>query len=860
MTKLSKNAGLLVILAVLVSACGTFQRSADRPATEQTEQRTPANPLASATSNAVEIPGLFTVYQDTTSGSTKMLITYDQIGQEFIYWGHTVDGTVAAGHFRGGYRDNKIFSIQRHFDRIEFVAENTGFHFDEDSPLSRAAHANISRAVLFSGKIEAEDKENGKIIINSDPLFLTEAMHQIKPSPRPGMPPTMFSLGQLSRDKTKFLDIRSYPENTAVVVEYIYDNPFPIAGGGSSVTDARSVAIQFQHSFIAIPDNDFKPRRDDARLGYFGQQVNDQTSLAPVPWRDVINRWHLVKQDPDAEISDPVEPITWWIENTTPYEIRDIIRDATLEWNKAFEYAGFSNAIQVKVQPDTADWDAGDIRYNVLRWTSSPQPPFAGYGPSFTNPRTGQILGADVMLEFTFLRGAIANEKLLTDNAMSTLLNMGTHDDHEHNGVFCSAGHFLHLNNIFGFAAARANGLENLDEEQLINEALYFLILHEVGHTLGLNHNMGSHNLYDPVAVHNAEQTRVTGLVGSVMDYPAINISLDPSRQGQFYTTTPGPYDKWVIEYGYSPSLDDPEAEEARLTAILERSTEPELFFGNDADDMRSPGKAIDPRINVWAMTSDPIVYGQQRVQLARQIMDNLLEKYSNDGESYQELYSAFMSTMGQMNQAMGVTSRFIGGVYIDRAKHGQPGATQPYTPVSLADQKRALASIRENLFAPSAFQSSHEVYNYLQRQRRGFNFFTTTEDPKIHDLALNMQRGVLAHIMHPVVLKRMTDSRLYGNEYSVAEFMGDLTDAVFMADIRTNVNTFRQNLQVDYVTRLASVLREGNNPYDTVARSAALYNLENIKRMMENRSRGNAETRAHTLHILRIVNTALEV
>lgn len=847
-----------MLLTVVLAGCSTTQQAATNGA-PATESRTPADPIADKVKASVEISGLFTVYQDTTNGSTKMLITADQVGQEFIYWGHSVDGPVAAGHNRGSFRDNKVFSIQRHFDRIEFVVENVRFQFDENNPLSRAANANIARAVLFSGKIEAEDVEGGRILINSDPLFLSETMQQIKPSPRPGMPPTMFTLGQLNREKTKFLDIRSYPENTAVVVEYIYDNPSPLNGGGSSVTDARSVAIQFQHTFIAMPDDGYVPRRDDARLGYFGQQFDDQTSLDRVPWNDVINRWHLVKQNPEAAISDPVEPITWWIENTTPYEIRDIIKEATLRWNVAFEAAGFSNAIEVKVQPDTADWDAGDIRYNVLRWTSSPQPPFGGYGPSFTNPRTGQILGADIMLEYSFLRGAVANEKLLADDA-SFFLNMGiTHEEGHEHGLTCSAGHFLQLNNIFGYAAARANGIADLDEEQLIHEALVFLIMHEVGHTLGLNHNMGSHNLYAPEALNNAAVTRASGLVGSVMDYPAINVALDPSNQGQFYTTTPGPYDMWAIEYGYSPALDDPEAEEARLTRILQRSTEPELFFGNDADDMRSPGKAIDPRINVWAMSADPIAYGQERVVLARQIMDNLLERYSTEGESYQELYSAFMSTMGQMSQAMNVTSRFIGGVYIDRAKHGQAGATQPYTAVPLMDQKRAMSSLRENLFAPEAFSGSHEVYNYLQRQRRGFNFFSTTEDPKIHDLALGMQRNVMAHITHPVVLKRMTDSRLYGNEYSVAEFMGDLTDAVFAADIRTNVNTFRQNLQIEYVSRLASMLRENNNPFDHVAKSAALYNLQNIKRMMEGRARGNAETRAHTQHILHLVNAALE-
>lgn len=848
----------VLFFAAVLMGCSSSQQATAPAASERPQ----ADKIAEAVKGSHTMEGLFTVYQDTTSGSTKMLITEDQIGKEFIYWGHTVDGVPQAGHFRGNYRDNKVFTIERYFDRIEFLVVNTGFHFDEESPLIRASDANISRAVLFSGKIETED--DGRFLVNSDPLFLSESLHQIKPSPFPGMPPgAMFTLGNLNRDKTKYADIRSYPENTAVTVEYVYDNPSPINRGGAAVTDARSVSIVYQHSFIEMPDNDFKPRRDDPRVGYFTQQVNDQTAFGPTPWGDVINRWHLEKADPTAAISEPVEPITWWIENTTPHELRPIIKKATLEWNRAFEAAGFRNAIAVEVQPDTADWDAGDIRYNVLRWTSSPNPPFGGYGPSFTNPRTGQIIGADIMLEFVFLRNAANSEKLFSENVIDYFL--GSIETHEHegeeqHGMFCSLGHFVHMNNMFGFSAIKALDYDNVDEEKLMHDALVYLIMHELGHTFGLNHNMAASSMLSPDQVHDRSLTEEVGLAGSVMDYPAINVSLDPANQGQFYTTVAGPYDIWAIEFGYSTALDDADAEEERLRAILERSTEPELIFGNDADDMRSPGKAIDPRVMIGDMTSDPVGYADERVQIVHNMLDNLLEKYSSENQSYQELYNAFMSSMGQWSTAMGVASRHVGGVYVNRAFVGQPGDdTPPYTPVALADQKRAMEVISRNLFAPDAFYGSHEVYNHLQRQRRGFNFFAAGEDPKIHDLALNMQRGTLAHLLHPNTTKRITDSRLYGNEYALTEMMDDLTSAIFQADLRSNVNTFRQNLQIAYITSLASVLRDGPNPYDTFTRSAALRSIENIKTMMEGRSRGNAETQAHTRHVLRIIEKTLD-
>ena len=150
-----------------------------------------------------------------------------------------------------------------------------------------------------------------------------------------------------------------------------------------------------------MPQNQYQPRFEDVRVGDFTTQVSDMTTPDDVtPYRDLIHRWNLVKKNPDQGISEPTEPIVWWIENTTPLEFRDAIKEGVLAWNRAFAHAGFHNAVQVKIQPDDAAWDAGDIRYNVLRWTSSPNPPFGGYGPSFVNPKTGQILGADIMLEY----------------------------------------------------------------------------------------------------------------------------------------------------------------------------------------------------------------------------------------------------------------------------------------------------------------------------------------------------------------------------------------------------------------------------------------------------------------------------
>lgn len=797
--------------------------------------------------------GLFTLYQNSTNGTAHLVVKKSQLDKEFIYFTHTVDGVPAAGHFRGLFRDNRVFSLRKHFNRIEFVAENTAFYFSPTNALKRAAAANISPAILASLEIVVEDEEKGEFLLKADGIFLSESFHQVKSGFRPGG-----LLGSLSREKTKYLRLRSYPKNTDVVVEYVYENPSGGVPSGADVTDSRYVSIRMQHSLIEMPENGYQARFDDPRVGYFSTQVTDLTSPSATPYRDVIHRWHLEKKDKNAAVSEPVEPIVWWIENTTPHELRDTIREATLGWNVAFEAAGFKNAVVVKVQPDDADWDAGDIRYNVLRWTSSPEPPFGGYGPSFVNPRTGQILGADIMLEYVYLANRIRMEKVFSEAGLETASSLS--EAHPQGPHFCALGHHLHHNALFGTQVLKAAGAAEKDLGLLLKESIYYLILHEVGHTLGLNHNMRASQMLSPAQLQDRALSERDGLTGSVMDYPAANLAPPGLKQGQYFTTKPGPYDLWAIEFGYAPSLSDEAAEKARAAKLLGRSTEPALAFGNDADDMRFPGKAIDPRVMINDMSSDAIAYSEGRIRLAKETMGKLRAKFAVPGQSYHSMRTAYLSLTTEIANAVSVASRYIGGVKVDRAFTGQPGAGKPFVPIELEDQKRALKLLREHLFAPAAFDAPEELLSHLQMQRRGFDFRSSGEDPKIHERALTIQRSVLDHLMHPDVLARVTNTRLYGNQYTSAELLRDLTEAIFAEDLAGDVRPVRQNLQIEYATRLTRVVgREGVSAFDSPARSASLSQLRRIETMLKAKAAANAETQAHTDHVLLLIAQALK-
>jgi hypothetical protein len=853
MPELIRN-GLLAAAAFTLAACGTGA-APDETAGDTEEE---AATIESLTESSDAYEGLFTLFVDRDDGTIRMLIGGDRLGEEFVYFTTVQDAPVASGQFRGNmgvWAKSGVVSIERDFGKVRFVQQNTYFHFDPDSPLSRAADANISPAVLAVTDVLAEDDESGAVLVDAGTLFLDDSFMQLKPSPDPEADPgPKFDLGTLSADKTRFTGWRSYPENAILTVEYVFENPAPVESGGEEVTDDRHVSMSIHHQFVAVEDDGYVPRVYDPRTGYFVSRVTDLTTTAAAPWIDYINRWPLKKKDPGADVSDPVEPIVFWIENTTPLEYRDAVREGTLAWNEAFEQAGFSNAVEVRVQPDDADWDAGDIRYNVIRWTSSPQPPFGGYGPRVVDPRNGKILGVDIMLEQVFMTNRVRYRQVFAAETRSPALQFAH---------ACSIAEQRQMELGLGRSVLRAQGWDafaDLEEDELLHQALVSLALHEVGHTLGLNHNFIGSQMLSPDELYDREITATRNTVSSIMEYAPINIAPEGREQGMYYDVRPGPYDRWVIEFGYSEAVEDPAAERARLEAILARSTEREHWFANDADDMRALGAGIDPRIMVSDMSDDAIRYAEDRIGLIRQTVGGLVDAYAEPGDTYQELVVAYQLLELNLKSQVDTISRYVGGIHVDRSMQGQPGGGDPFRPVALAEQRRAMASLADNVFSADAFGDSDRLYSHLQTQRRDFDFGGTTEDPKIHDQALAIQKGALDHLLHPVVTKRLTDSALYGNEYTVARMITELTAAVFDADMGGDVNSFRQNLQSDYVTRLVAVIAPDNaGGYDQPSRAIALYTLQDLRRRLGAKRAGDLATRAHTAALLHSIDKALK-
>lgn len=854
----------ILCIAFLSTAQGTpdmaamkqQMQSMQKPAGDSSKASAKKTTVAEKTKGSKKTEGFFTLYQDTTTGSVQLFVKKDQLNQDFVYQSFSINGPTALNLNQSMHRANFVLKIVKAYDKIEFHEVNTDFYYDKNNPISKTSDVDKPEAVVYSDKIAVEDSMG--YLISADGLFLSEKLDPVKqptiPSPLAAF---QFNLGQLSAAKSKYSSIRSFPNNTDVIVDLAYDNPNALASS-AAITDPRYVRVRMQHSFIAMPNNYFKPRLDDHRVGYFSENVTNLTSTSPVPYKDKIHRWNLVKKDPNAAMSEPVEPIVWWVENTTPVEYRQTIVEAGLKWNEAFEKAGFKNAVQMKIMPDDATWDPADIRYNVLRWVASAQPRYGAIGPSFVNPKTGEILGADITIEWFSGSATPIFDELYNGNSSTTSNAVLPWKENENNHSNCTLAQELKAQYLTGLTTLEIAGAEEKDIKEMHKQFLTYLIMHEMGHTMGLNHNMKASQMLSPAEVNNKEITRKIGSMGSVMDYPAINVALDKSKQGDYYSTKAGPYDLWAIEYGYTPFTENTEI--AGLAKILSRSNEPYLIFGNDGDDMRAPGKAIDPRVNVNDFTNDAIGYAEDRYKLVNNLMGKLVTKYSKNGQSYAELRARYGTLNGQRNGMTNAVSRYIGGVYIDRSQPEQKSTNKPMTPVPLATQKRAMDVLAKYVFAPNAFDADAQVYPYLQRQRRGFDQGNTGEDFKITANALNLQAsGSLAHILHPITLQRITNSRLYGNQYSVADVMNDLQKAIFDADMSGNVNVYRQYLQTTFVDGLTQLTNEKSN-YDDVSVAAALYSLKKIKSKLASASSTNEETKAHRAGLIFKIDKAITV
>ena len=742
--------------------------------------------------------GMIDIYYETEEDTYYTIVDENSLSKEFIYFYYIISGAQAGGASGGDMGDSSILEFRKFKDDIALYKKNTVFSYDESNNISKSTLTNILES--FVGRFEVEIEEDGKYLINIDKLFLGEMLVGLTP-PKEYAEYYSLILGRIDDKKTYISRVKNYPKNTSIEVTYGFFNPSP-KGSVDAVPDARYSSIVARHMFVEMPDSNYEPRVADQRIGYFSTKITDLSTYDYFKGKDLINRWRLIKKDPLAELSEPLDPIVFWVENSTPEEIKPFVVEAIELWNIAFEKAGFKNAVVAKIQPDDAEWDAGDVQYNVIRWASTPSPRYSGYGPSVANPRTGEMIAADIVQEFN------------------------------------SISYGYRLRKIWGYD----------EDNDPLRQWIISLTLHEIGHTLGLRHNFKASWLYDASEIHDKN---VTGKnhIGSVMDYDPINIAPKGVEQGNFFPTVPGPYDIWAITFGYKQEMDEVDREN-----LLSQSTKPEFIFGTDDDAMGSPGGNTDPRNKRYEMSSDPITYSLQRLQIIDDKINELPEIFNEPGSTYTELKATFDSLLRDKGRFAESIAIQIGGVYSNRLVVGQEAGMTPFEVVPYKEQKRAMTALNEHLFANDAFVFNPDILKLLQSEKRAASYGNSDDDPKVHDRVLRMQLSALSFILHPRVMKRLTNSSKYGNEYLPDEVLQDIFDGIFVA--REIPNTFKMNLQSAYVDGLIEAMSDER--YDEISRSAIFNSLKRI-RNYSNSSYGDKMVKGHFDYLNWKINNALD-
>ena len=722
------------------------------------------------------IDGFMKIYTNEDGSAYFLKLDEDDLNTQFLYFSYVMNAPQGSTLTGGLPSDGKVLEF-RNFkkENIGLYQINTSYiKGDETNNIAKSSITNITEAFVEVFKPSA--RTDGSVLINVNSILLSEKMDSISYVPSEYREYITVDYGRPDESKTFVKNVFNNETNTAFEITFAFENtmPNPDAFSVSAVTDPRYLSVTGRHIFIKMPDDRFEPRVNDHRIGYFVNKSTDLTSYDNFPNFALINKWRLIKKNPDADMSEPEEPIVFWVENTTPKEIIPAVVAGIENWNIAFEEAGFINAVVAKIQPEDAEWDAADYDYNVVRWSSEPDGNLLGIGPSVSNPLTGEIISADVV------------NKLLA-------IKLG-----------------YNYRKLYGYT----------EDNDPLMQYITNLTLHEVGHVLGLRHNFRGSYLYSPAEIHDRTITGNT-LMSSVMDYDPINIAPEGTEQGIYFSTVPGVYDKWAIKFGYTPNLSDEERIE-----LLRQSVKKELTFGTDDDAMSYPGNNIDPRTKRYDMSNDPIAYAEDIIKIVDQKINELPEIFS-DEEGFNNYTNSFYSLFRTKGRFLETVAQQIGGVYINKIASSQDEFVS-LEPVPYEKQKQAFELLQKEVFSNGAMNYDSKILANLVFERDSVSYYASfgdNNDPDFHEIVLASQSNILQNILHPAVMKRLVNSSLYGNQYLPNEVLNDLNSAIFITG--EEPDTFKKNLQSTYVEFLIGGFNEGS--YDEVSKAAIFSALKDI-------------------------------
>ena len=657
--------------------------------------------------------------------------------------------------FGGGKANTQVLRWEKKGKKVLLRVVSHQIFAADSLPIHEAVANSNFEPVLYSFDVKTVGKDSTTTVIQVNDLYTED----IKALGIPGYYREAYKVRNLDKGRGYIESLKSYPLNIEArhVKTYNASNP-------PSNQSVGSITVEMNNSMVLLPEVPMKRRYFDERVGWFARGQTDY-GLDAQESKTVryLDRWRLEVKPEDVEkfkageLVEPVKPIVYYVDRATPKQWVPYIKQGIEDWQVAFEAAGFKNAILAKDPPseeEDPDWSPEDVRYSVVRYLASPIP--NANGPHVSDPRSGEILESDINWYH---------------NVMTLLRNW----------------YFVQTAAI----NPEARGVAFKDE--IMGRLIRFVSSHEVGHTLGLPHNMGSSVAYPVDSLRSKSFTEKYGTAPSIMDYARFNYVAQPGDEGVSMMPNIGIYDKYAIKWGYKPILDkEGKAEKPILDEwILEHAGDPMYRFGAQQREI------VDPSAQTEDLGDDAVKASMYGIANLKRIVPNLITWTAEDGKDYEDLATLYGQVLAQYNRYMGHVSNNIGGVYEFYKTYDQEGPV--FIPVPKERQKNSMAFLNAELFDTPEWMIDTDILNRIE-----------------HDGMVERIRQTQVRTLNNVLdfgrMARMIENEtLNGNEaYSLTAMMNDLRNGIF-SELRSGrkIDTYRRNLQRAYVDRLAYLLTQ---------------------------------------------------
>jgi hypothetical protein len=704
------------------------------------------------TKDAISAKGIFTVHQ--VKDKFYYEIPYREFEEQFL-WNTQIAKTTLGVGYGGQQLSSRVVYWQLHGNKVYLRTISYDVVADPATPISQAVKAANNDAILMAFPVAAFGPDKNSAVIEVTRLFSTDVFEF---SARQRLNATTMDASR------SFLErLSPYPQNIEAEASITYTrgatppnqqntpaNPFIGAG-----MRPGSATIVLHHSMVKLPDNPMAPRVFDDRVGYFSvSQMDYGRDEQRAPHRRYISRWRLEKKDPSAQLSEPVKPIVYWIDSATPTKWIPWMKRGIEDWQPAFEAAGFKNAIIAKVAPtpeDDPDFSPEDIRHSVVRWL--PSTVENAMGPHISDPRTGEILNADIQFYH---------------NVMNLQRDW----------------YFLQV----GPLDPRAQKLPLPDD--LMGRLIEFVLAHEVGHTLGFQHNMKASSMYPQEKVRDAAWLKKMGHTPSIMDYSRFNYVAQPEDKIPVDDLVPGigPYDIWATKWGYSPIPSAKSADEEKPTLdqwAREQDNTPWYRFSTSGSAGSDPGDLTEAVGDADALKSTAL--GIKNLQRVSKML--LPATTTKTGEPYEDLAELYGRMLGQWTLELNHVAAIVGGFNTQEKYVGQEGVV--FSPVAKTRQEAAVKFLNENAFATPMWAIDPQVLRRI-------------EPVGALSRIRNAQSSVLTNLLNGARFARVVEQEAIdgSSAYGPTEFLADVRKGIWreLDAPQIRIDAYRRNLQRAYL------------------------------------------------------------